>query len=223
MDSGQDPAQADDSGGGQDRPDTTNEAAEGGANDMAAQLAQLKADNERMAADLSKVRDEAAKRRVAKREADEARARALQEQGEFKALAETQQAQIDEYKAAIADLEGLREKAASYDAWEKRELESIEAAKANLPEPAQVALDAAGSLAAKRAFLDALRVTGPAAKAAADAGAGAAASQPKAPSFEGLRGRALVDAINKDPQAFWQDQGASKKGSALGRMMSRRK
>lgn len=217
--SGQDPANVEDGSSGQD-PAGASVGAQA-SNDMAARVAQLEQEIQKRDAELSKVRNEAADRRVALRKEEEARQAALLEQGEYKALAESQAKQIEEYKAATEAMESLKVKAAAFDAWEARELESIEAQKAGLPPEAQAALDAAGSLTAKRAFLDALNVTkGPGSRVTASAGAGAAGSPRREVDFASLKGRQLATAIKQNPEAYWQQNGSQQKvGSILGRMI----
>lgn len=102
---------------------------------------------------LRAVTDEAAQRRVAAKQERERAEKLAEEQGQFKALA-------DSYKARIAELEPqlgpLEEQAKRWRAHEERERQRIKATRESLPPHWQAALDAAGSLEAQQAVLAAI-------------------------------------------------------------------
>ena len=129
-------------GGASDSTNATETAAPStGANDFAARLAKLESEN-------SRLRDEAAQRRLkAKEEAANAQ-KALEEQGEFKALA-------DSYKMRITELEADAEDAKAWRSYRDAESKRIEEMKASLPPHWQAALDATSSLDGRRAILSA--------------------------------------------------------------------
>ena len=62
-------------------------------------FAELQRANEKMAAELAKVRQEAADRRVAARDADAARLKALEDKGEYEEAAKLKDARIAELEA----------------------------------------------------------------------------------------------------------------------------
>lgn len=182
----------------------------------------LRAKAEKYEAELQRARDEAAQRRIKAREEAEAKAKALQEQGEYKALAETQTQTIEELKAQLAEAEALKEKASRFDQWQAAELEKIEERKSSLSDSAKAALDAAPTLEAKRAFLAALDSQGPSARVSQNAGGGSAPAGNQV-DFDSLKGRALTEAIKKDPAAYWAKHGVKQggqPGSIIGRMLA---
>lgn len=185
-------------------------------------VSELEAQLAKATSELERARNEAAERRVKLRDESEARAKALAEQGEYKALAEELRKINEEQATRLEGLEALKAKALAFEELEAAELAAIEAAKADLPDEAKAALDAVSDLKGKKAVLAALSVAkGPGAKVAAAAGGGSPAASDKAVSFDGLQGRALMNAIKKDPQAFWGSQQGTSGApvSALGRMM----
>lgn len=213
--SGQDPGNADETANGQ-APDAHEQSQAAPSADVSA----LRAELDKYKAEAQRARDEAAARRVKAREESEAKARALKEQGEFKALAENHAATIEELKAQVSELEALRDKAAAFDSWQASELEAIEGAKKGLPAEVAEALDAAESLGAKKKILAAFTKTqGPSARVSQSAGSGSAHAT-RTPDFNGLRGPALTNAIKENPSAFWGQNQAGQKGSALGRMFA---
>lgn len=104
-------------------------------------------------AKLRAVTDEAAQRRVAAKQERERAEKLAEEQGQYKALA-------DSFKARIAELEPqlgpLEEQAKRWRAHEERERQRIKATRESLPPHWQAALDAAGSLEAQQAVLAAI-------------------------------------------------------------------
>lgn len=101
-------------------------------------------------AKLRAVSDEAAQRRIAAKTERERAERLAEEQGQFKALA-------DSYKARIAELEPqlgpLQQQAERWRAYEQAEAQRLKAAREQLPAHWQAAIDAAGSLDGQQAIL----------------------------------------------------------------------
>lgn len=101
-------------------------------------------------AKLRAVTDEAAQRRVAAKQERERAEKLAEEQGQFKALA-------DSYKARIAELEPqlgpLQQQAERWRAYEQAETARLKAAREQLPAHWQAAIDAAGSLDGQQAIL----------------------------------------------------------------------
>jgi hypothetical protein len=117
--------------------------------DVAARLARL----DEIEGELKRVKDEAAQKRIAAKTERERAEKLAEEQGQFKALA-------DSYKARIAELEPqlgpLEEQAKRWRAHEERERQRVKAMRESLPAHWQAALDAAGSLEAQQAILQAV-------------------------------------------------------------------
>lgn len=131
-------------------------SAAGNTNGSAALPADVMAKLQRLdevEAKLRSVSDEAAQRRIAAKQERERAEKLAEEQGQFKALA-------DSYKARIAELEPqlgpLEEQAKRWRAHEERERQRIRATRETLPAHWQAALDAAGSLEAQQAVLQAI-------------------------------------------------------------------
>lgn len=131
-------------------------SAAGNTNGSAALPADVMAKLQRLdevEAKLRSVSDEAAQRRIAAKQERERAEKLAEEQGQFKALA-------DSYKARIAELEPqlgpLEEQAKRWRAHEERERARIKATRESLPPHWQAALDAAGSLEAQQAILQAV-------------------------------------------------------------------
>lgn len=124
------------------QPVTTSTGAAAPTVDYAAEIA-------RRDSEIASLRKESASSRVAKNEARTTAEKLAEEQGQFKALAES-------YKARIAELEPYEGPAKSWAAHEKRELERVTAARAQLAPEAQAALDAVPTLEGKLAVLNVL-------------------------------------------------------------------
>lgn len=104
---------------------------------------------EDLKAQLQKVNDEAANRRVKAREEKQAKEAALAEQQQYKALAESLQSEVQ-------TLRGLEDKASQWDAHIKSVRDSLEADIAAAPDWAKVALNAMSDPMAQRRFLDSI-------------------------------------------------------------------
>lgn len=137
-------------------PNTVPAGGEGNTNgsaalpsDVTARLARL----EEIEGELKRVKDEAAQKRIAAKTERERAEKLAEEQGQFRALA-------DSYKARIAELEPqlgpLEEQAKRWRAHEERERARVKAARESLSPHWQAALDAAGSLEAQQAILQAV-------------------------------------------------------------------
>lgn len=161
-----------------------------GGSDLAARLAKLEAEN-------NKLRDESAQRRIKAKEEGEKAAKALEEQGQFKALAET-------LKARLAELEPLEGDAKQWRSFVQQESQRIDAQKASLPPHWQAALDGAGSLDGKRAVLAAYEAERGTKKQPAAPPPGGAAPAPAGADFAALASdpAALRQAKQADP-AGW--------------------
>jgi hypothetical protein len=140
------------------QPATTTAAQAPSVTDLQAELA-------RAQAEAKKLRDEAASHRVRANEQRSAAEKALEEQGQFKALAE-------ERARRLAELESLEGPAKRWAEHEKRETERLAKAREALSPEWQAALDAAPSLEGKQAILAALDKAKPAAPQRAPVGGG---------------------------------------------------
>ena len=157
------------------------------------------AEFEKLMAENRKLKDENAKRRVKEAETAKAKQAALQEQGEFKKLAESLQAERDALSAQIADLEALR---AGADAWSAH----VEAEKSRIADAAK------GLTQEQRELIEATDNVALQAKMLAQfSGSTASVPEPRSASqtgpsadidFTGLTGAALIEAKQKDPQGF---------------------
>ena len=132
------------------------------ANVQAAAAPQVDSRLEQLEAELSKYRDEAEKarkeaasRRIKAKEEQEAKIQALAEQQEYKALAEERAKLLDTMKAELEGLGALKSKADSWDAYEHRKSQQIEARLPGLPEQVRNAVQRAPTLDLKRDILSA--------------------------------------------------------------------
>ena len=132
------------------------------ANVQAAAAPQVDSRLEQLEAELSKYRDEAEKarkeaasRRIKAKEEQEAKIQALAEQQEYKALAEERAKLLDTMKAELEGLGALKSKADSWDAYEQRKSQQIEARLPGLPEQVRNAVQRAPTLDLKRDILSA--------------------------------------------------------------------
>ena len=132
------------------------------ANVQAAAAPQADSRLEQLEAELSKYRDEAEKarkeaasRRIKAKEEQEAKIQALAEQQEYKALAEERAKLLDTMKAELEGLGALKSKADSWDAYEQRKSQQIEARLPGLPEQVRNAVQNAPTLDLKRDILSA--------------------------------------------------------------------
>lgn len=117
--------------------------------DVQARLARL----DEVEKKLQQVTDEAAQRRIAAKTERERAEKLAEEQGQFKALADSLKARLAELEPQVGPLE---EEAKRWRAHQSREQERIKAMRASLPAHWQAALDAAGSLEAQQAVLQAI-------------------------------------------------------------------
>lgn len=155
----------------------------------------------KLRAELERAREDAARYRVAKREESEARQKALEEQGQFKALAEERAKALAEYQQQLESMRAIEEQAKRWAEYEQGELGRIDTAKAALPESVQRAIDAVPTLDGKRAVLEAFNAQGPRAKAAVDASAGPPAKGGEV-DWASLSGEALRQASRADPEGY---------------------
>lgn len=165
-------------------------------------IASLKASLARAESELEKTRKEAAGHRNAKNEARTAAEKALEEQGQYKALA-------DERAKRLAELESLEGPAKRWAEHEARVTASVAAAREALTPEWKAALDAAQTLDGKQAILSALegtKATGKQPPAKAPPGGG----PPASPAAEDEDWQSLADsptefdaAIARNP-AGWQ-------------------
>ena len=132
------------------------------ANVQAAAAPQVDSRLEQLEAELSKYRDEAEKarkeaasRRIKAKEEQEAKIQALAEQQEYKALAEERAKLLDTMKAELEGLGALKSKADSWDAYEQRKSQQIEARLPGLPEQVRNAVQNAPTLGLKTDILSA--------------------------------------------------------------------
>lgn len=165
---------------------TTQEAKKDAASavptDVLARLEALEKENKSL-------RDESASRRVKAKEAQAAAEKAAEEQGQYKALA-------DSLKQRLGELEPLEAQAKAWQAHEKREAERFAKVRETLPTHWQQALDASPSLDGKQAILSAYEAE----RASASPG-----KQPaKAPAPGNPPGAASTDwtQLANDPQAL---------------------
>jgi hypothetical protein len=175
--------------------------------------------------ELEDVRREAASRRVKAKEAEAERAKALEEQGQFKALAES-------LKARVSELEPLEALAKRWQDFEAAEGKRIAQAKESLPPHWQAALDAAANLDGKQAILrayDAERSSTKPAPPPAPAGGAPAAPTARERDWSAVahdRG-ALRKAIAEDPEGWEKfSQGmttATRPVTTFDRLFSRKK
>lgn len=117
--------------------------------DVMARLARL----DEVEAKLRSVTDEAAQRRVAAKQERERAEKLAEEQGQYKALADSLKARIAELEPQLGPLE---EQAKRWRAHEEREKQRIKMMREQLPPHWQAALEAAGSLEAQQAVLAAI-------------------------------------------------------------------
>ena len=131
-------------------------SAAGNTNGSAALPADVMAKLQRLdevEAKLRTVSDEAAQRRIAAKTERERAEKLAEEQGQFKALADSLKARIAELEPQLGPLE---EQAKRWRAHEERERARVKATRESLPPHWQAALDAAGSLEAQQAILQAV-------------------------------------------------------------------
>lgn len=105
---------------------------------VAEHTAPLQSELEKANAELKKVRDEAARRRVEKNEASQAAAKAAEEQQQYKVALDETKALLESTKAQLAELQQerdtLRPLAERYTGWEKQQLESIKTRESQIPD-----------------------------------------------------------------------------------------
>jgi len=118
-----------------------------------ARLAQREAELSHYREEAEKARKEAASRRIKAKEEQEAKIQALAEQQEYKALAEERAKLLDTMKAELEGLGALKSKAESWDAYEQRKAQQIEARLPSLPEQVRAAVQKAPTLDLKRDIL----------------------------------------------------------------------
>jgi chromosome segregation ATPase len=118
-------------------------------------LEQLEAELSKYREEAEKARKEAASRRIKAKEEQEAKIQALAEQQEYKALAEERAKLLDTMKAELEGLGALKNKADSWDAYEQRKSQQIEARLPGLPEQVRNAVQNAPTLGLKRDILSA--------------------------------------------------------------------
>jgi hypothetical protein len=130
-------------------PETPN--TDGTAPSVAELLAKIEEQGKR----LAEVSRESAERRTKHKEAQTAAEKALEEQGQFKALAE-------ERAKRVAELEALEGDAKAYQALMKTKAEALAAKRETLPPAVLAAFDAAqGNLAAQEAIVNAFATAAP--------------------------------------------------------------
>lgn len=117
--------------------------------DVAARLARL----DEIEGELKRVKDEAAQKRIAAKQERERAEKLAEEQQNFKVLADSLKARIAELEPQLGPLE---EQAKRWRAHEERERARVKATRETLPQHWQAALDAAGSLEAQQAVLQAI-------------------------------------------------------------------
>lgn len=117
--------------------------------DVAARLARL----DEIEGELKRVKDEAAQKRIAAKQERERAEKLAEEQQNFKVLADSLKARIAELEPQLGPLE---EQAKRWRAHEERERQRVKAMRESLPPHWQAALDAAGSLEAQQAVLQAI-------------------------------------------------------------------
>lgn len=120
-----------------------------------ARLEQLEAELSKYREEAEKARKEAASRRIKAKEEQEAKIQALAEQQEYKALAEERAKLLDTMKAELDSLSAIKQKAESWDQYEQRRAQEIEARLPDLPEQVRVAVQRAPSVDLKSDILSA--------------------------------------------------------------------
>lgn len=176
-------------------------------------VASLRSRLERTEAELTKTRQEAAAHRVAKNEQRTAAEKAAEEQGQYKALAES-------LKARVAELEPLEGSAKQWREYEARETTRLAKARDGLEPHWQAAIDAQPTIAGKQAILDGITAsrgagtTTPAPPTKAPP-SGAPGGAPAAVDWQAVSNdqSQLQAAIARDPQG-WQAYKAQLRGPA---------
>ena len=169
---------------------------------MEAEIAKLKAENQ-------KTLDEAIKRRIAKSKADEEKRQALLEAGEHKAAAEMGVARIQELEAQLAEARPLAER---WSAHESRLSEAIAARIESLPEEVRGLLEKAGSVEVKQGILQVFDAQRPKAQTKV-VDSGPPKSAEPTPDFSQAQTAEQLNAmIDNHPDAFNELFAKAKKG-----------
>lgn len=168
---------------------------------LAAEFAKLQAQHKELAGRYESVLSESIERR--KKLA--ANQRVLEEQGQYKALADELKASIAERDARIAELAGLKDKADAYERDIARRKDALAARMAKLPEADRQRIAEVSDVATQEWMVDRLTAT-----TTVKAPDPAPAKQPSAGvppngtavNFDSLSGDALAAAIRANPEAY---------------------
>jgi hypothetical protein len=120
-----------------------------------AKIAALEAELSKYRDEAKKARDEAAARRIKAREESEAKIKALEEQQQFKALADERGQMLADLRAELDAIQPLTQKAKLWEQYEARKSEQIQARLPELPDQIRLAVENAPTLDLKRQILEA--------------------------------------------------------------------
>lgn len=175
-----------------------------------AKITALEAELSKFRDEAERARKEAAARRIKAREESEAKVRALEEQQQFKALADERGKMLADLRAELDGIQPLTQKAALWDQYEARKNEQIQARLPELPDQIRAAIESAPTLDLKRQILgafDGMRMDASppiAAKMTARPAPQAAQAEPPPPPFDPAAATALdwANLKQQNPQRF---------------------